>query len=163
MKIVLVEPEIPQNTGNIGRTCAVLGAQLNLIEPLGFSLEEKMVKRAGLDYWHLIDYVTYPSFSSFLKMNPETLLFFFSTKGAKVYTEVSYSADCALVFGKESAGLPEELLRAYPERCVRIPMKQEARSMNLANTVAVAAFEVMRQNNFPGLMLEGTPRSFSWS
>ncbi|WP_319417381.1 tRNA (cytidine(34)-2'-O)-methyltransferase [Marispirochaeta aestuarii] len=163
MKIVLVEPEIPQNTGNIGRTCAALGAQLNLIEPLGFSLEEKMVKRAGLDYWHLIDYARYPSFSAFLEANPGTPLFFLSTKGAKVYTELSYPADCALVFGRESAGLPEELLQAHPERCIRIPMREEARSMNLANSVAIAAFEVMRQNNFPGLLREGIPRTFSWS
>ncbi|WP_319561719.1 tRNA (cytidine(34)-2'-O)-methyltransferase [Marispirochaeta sp.] len=163
MKIVLVEPEIPQNTGNIGRTCAALGAQLNLIEPLGFSLEEKMVKRAGLDYWHLLDYAIYQDFDAFLVANPRVPLFFLSTKGARVYTDLSYPADCALVFGKESAGLPESLLQAHPGSCVRIPLREEARSINLSNSVAIAAFEVMRQNNFPGLLLEGSPRTFSWT
>ena len=122
MKIVLFEPEIPQNTGNISRTCAVLGAELHLIEPLGFSLEEKMVRRAGLDYWHMVTVVTHPSIAAFFSAYPDLPGFYVSTKAKKLYTQPRYPADCALIFGKESAGLPETLLKENPETTVRIPM-----------------------------------------
>lgn len=162
MKIVLVEPEIPQNTGNISRTCAATGAELHLIEPLGFSLEEKMVRRAGLDYWHLVTVRTHASLDAFIREYPDLPLFFLSTKAKRLYTEAVFPAECGLLFGKESAGLPEELLRQNPERCIRIPISSRARSLNLANAVAITAFEVLRQNDFAGLELIGTPRSFNW-
>ncbi len=162
MKIVLVEPEIPQNTGNISRTCAALGTELHLIEPLGFSLEEKMVRRAGLDYWHLVTVVTHPDINSFFSQFPDLPKFYASTKGRNIYTEVNYPEECALIFGKESAGLPESLLRENPDTAVRIPIIKEARSLNLANTVAIMAFEVLRQNGFPGMKTAGTPVSFNW-
>ena len=163
MKIVLVEPEIPQNTGNIGRTCAAVGAELHLIEPLGFSLEEKMVRRAGLDYWHLLTVVTHPSLEAFFASYPDVSAYYFSTKAPRLYTDIDYPLDCALLFGKESAGLPEELLKQQPERVVRIPLTGPARSLNLANAVAISAFEVLRQHGFPGLKHQGNPVSFSWS
>ena len=162
MKIVLVEPEIPQNTGNISRTCAAVGAELHLIEPLGFSLEEKMVRRAGLDYWHLVKVVTHPSLEAFMQENPELPKFYVTTKGRLLYTEASYPKECALIFGKESAGLPEELLQRNPDSSVRIPLRAEARSLNLANAVAIMSFEVLRQNDFSGQLLQGAPRSFDW-
>lgn len=162
MKIVLVEPEIPQNTGNISRTCAATGAELHLIDPIGFSLEEKMVRRAGLDYWHLVTIVRHPSLAAFFSAYTDIQAFFISTKGRRLYTEVAYPPDAALIFGKESAGLPEELLKANPETTVRIPIHRQARSLNLANAVAIASFELLRQNGFSGLLQRGTPRSFSW-
>jgi tRNA (cytidine/uridine-2'-O-)-methyltransferase len=162
VKIILVEPEIPQNTGNISRTCAATGAELHLIEPLGFSLEEKMVRRAGLDYWHLVTVRTHASLDAFIRDYPDLPLFFLSTKAKRLYTEAVFPEGCGLVFGKESAGLPEELLRRNPERCIRIPISSRARSLNLANAVAITAFEVLRQNNFNGMELSGTPRSFEW-
>lgn len=162
MKIVLVEPEIPQNTGNISRTCAATGAELHLIEPIGFSLEEKMVRRAGLDYWHLVTVVRHPSLEAFFQAHPGIPAFYISTKGKRRYTEVAYPREAALIFGKESAGLPEELLRSNPETTVRIPIHAQARSLNLANAVAITSFELLRQNDFSGLQQRGEPRSFSW-
>ncbi len=162
MKIVLVEPEIPQNTGNISRTCAATGSELHLIDPIGFSLEEKMVRRAGLDYWHLVTIVRHASLEAFFTAYPGIPAFYISTKGQKLYTEVSYPPDAALIFGKESAGLPEELLKANPETTVRIPIHEQARSLNLANAVAITSFELLRQNDFTGLKQRGAPRSFSW-
>ena len=155
MRIVLVEPEIPPNTGNIARTCAATGAELHLIEPLGFSVDEKHVKRAGLDYWHLVNLHLHPNFDSYVNKYGLDNTFFLSTKAAKGYSDVSYSGDFALVFGKETKGLPEELLAAHYESCVRIPMINEARSLNLANSVAIVLYEALRQNNFADLKARG--------
>ncbi len=151
MRIVLVEPEIPGNTGNIARMCAGTGMELHLIRPLGFSTDDKYLKRAGLDYWHLVQVYYHDSIDELLEAYPETPFYFFSTKAARMYTEVSYGPDDFLVFGKETAGLPEDLLRAHWETTVRIPMQSAARSMNLSNAAAVAAYEALRQLSFPGL------------
>lgn len=149
--IVLVEPEIPQNTGNISRTCAVVGAHLHLIEPLGFSIDEKHVKRAGLDYWDKLDLFTYPSLEDFFAKHPDGKFWYFSTKAAKRHTDVRYEEDTYLFFGKETKGLPEDLIYGNPDRAVRIPMRDELRSLNLSNSVAVAVYEVLRQRDFEGL------------
>ncbi|MBR4079405.1 MAG: tRNA (uridine(34)/cytosine(34)/5-carboxymethylaminomethyluridine(34)-2'-O)-methyltransferase TrmL [Christensenellaceae bacterium] len=149
--IVLVEPEIPQNTGNISRTCAVVGAQLHLIEPLGFSIDEKHVKRAGLDYWDKLQLFTYPSLEDFFAKHPDGKFWYFSTKAAKRHTDVVYEEDVYLFFGKETKGLPEELIFGNPDRAVRIPMRDELRSLNLSNSVAVAVYEVLRQRDFVDL------------
>ena len=151
MRIVLVEPEIPGNTGNIARLCAGTGMELHLVRPLGFSTDDKYLKRAGLDYWHLVQVFYHDSIDELLQTQTGTPFYFFSTKAAKIYTEVSYGEDDFLVFGKETAGLPEALLRAHWDTTVRIPMRSEARSMNLSNAVAVAAYEALRQLSFPGL------------
>lgn len=155
MHIVLVEPEIPQNTGNIARTCAATGAMLHLIKPLGFSLEDKYLKRAGLDYWNLMTFRIYENWQDFLEKNPGAQMRFFSTKAPRDYAEAQYSDGMYLVFGKETKGLDEELLRREYDRCVRIPMRPEARSLNLSNSVAIALFEALRQQDFPGLKAEG--------
>ncbi len=149
--IVLVEPEIPQNTGNISRTCAVVGAQLHLIEPLGFSIDEKHVKRAGLDYWDKLQLFTYPSLEDFFEKHPDGKFWYFSTKAAKRHTDVTYEEDTYLFFGKETKGLPEDLIYGNPDRAVRIPMRDELRSLNLSNSVAVAVYEVLRQRDFADL------------
>ena len=151
LNIVLVEPEIPQNTGNIARTCAATGAVLHLIEPLGFSLDEKAVRRAGLDYWHLVEVRTYKNLQEFFEKNPEGSYFYATTKGRHIYAEAQIPANAYLLFGKETKGLPEDLLKEHPERCMRIPMIHESRSLNLSNAVAVVAYDVLRQNGFPGL------------
>lgn len=155
MNIVLVEPEIPQNTGNIARTCAATGSHLHLIKPLGFSLADKYLKRAGLDYWNLMTYTVYESFEDFLQKNPGANCYFASTKAARSYCEVQYGEDDFLVFGRETKGLPEELLRENYDRCMRIPMRAEARSLNLSNSVAIVLYEALRQHSFRGLMEEG--------
>lgn len=155
MNIVLVEPEIPQNTGNIARTCAATGSHLHLIKPLGFSLADKYLKRAGLDYWNLMTYTVYENFEDFLEKNPDANCYFASTKAAHSYCEVQYGENDYLVFGRETKGLPEELLRENYERCVRIPMRKEARSLNLSNSVAIVLFEALRQQEFKGLAEEG--------
>lgn len=147
----MVEPEIPGNTGNIARLCAGTGMELHLVRPLGFSTDDKYLKRAGLDYWHLVQVFYHDSIDELLQTQTGTPFYFFSTKAAKIYTEVSYGEDDFLVFGKETAGLPEALLRAHWDTTVRIPMRSEARSMNLSNAVAVAAYEALRQLSFPGL------------
>jgi len=150
INIVLVEPEIPGNTGNISRTCAVVGARLHLIEPLGFSIDEKHLKRAGLDYWDKLPLLVYPNLTEFFERN-EGSIFYFSTKAKKRYTEVAYPEDCYLMFGKETAGLPEELIFSHPETAVRIPMREGLRSLNLGNSVAIAVYEALRQREFLSL------------
>lgn len=156
LHIVLVEPEIPQNTGNISRTCAATGAKLHLVEPLGFQIDDKKLKRAGLDYWPLLDITVYKNLEDFFSRNAGPF-YYFSTKANHVYTEISYPDTVYLVFGKETKGLPEPLLRHHPDRCVRLPMidNDAARSLNLSNSVAVGAYEVLRQWNFPAMRRQG--------
>ncbi len=151
LNIVLVEPEIPGNTGNISRTCAILGAHLHLIEPLGFSIDEKHLKRAGLDYWDKLKLTVYPDLDAFYAQNPGGDFYYFSTKASRTYTQVRYQEQSYLIFGKETKGLPEEIVYGNPERAVRIPMREGLRSLNLANSVAIAAYEAARQMGFPGL------------
>ncbi len=153
--IVLVEPEIPQNTGNISRTCAVTDCSLHLIKPLGFSIEEKHLKRAGLDYWQYLDLHVYENLDDFFNKNPNGDFYYFSTKAPKRYTDVSYPDGAFLIFGKETKGLPEELLEKNLSKCVRIPMKGELRSLNLSNSVAIAVYEALRQKDFAGLTTSG--------
>ena len=162
LNIVLVEPEIPQNTGNIARTCAATGARLHLVEPMGFRVDDKKLKRAGLDYWYLLDITYYSSLNDFFEKNPDGVFFYYSTKAKYKYTDVSYPDKTYIVFGKETAGLPEELLHDNSENCVRIPMISEARSLNLSNAAAVGAFEVLRQWGFPELLTEGRLRKYDW-
>ena len=151
INIELVEPEIPQNTGNIGRTCADTGSRLHLVRPLGFDISDRAVKRAGLDYWYLLDLQVYDSVWDFLSRNGDKPLWLATTKGARRYTEARFEEECWLVFGRESQGLPEWFRQMYPDRCLRIPMVGEARSMNLANSVAVMCYEALRQRDFAGL------------
>jgi tRNA (cytidine/uridine-2'-O-)-methyltransferase len=151
INIVLVEPEIPQNTGNIARTCAVTGTRLHLVRPLGFDISEKAVKRAGLDYWHLLDVRVYDSIDEFLELNGDKDLWLTSTKAENRYTEAAFKDDCYILFGKETAGLPAWLRERYISKCIRLPMISEARSLNLANTVAVICYEALRQQDFKGL------------
>ena len=164
LNIVLVEPQIPQNTGNIARTCAATGARLHLVEPMGFRIDDAKLKRAGLDYWHLLDITYYDSLDDFFEKNSDGKFFYFSTKATKIYSQVEYPDNCYLVFGKETAGLPEELLFANKESCVRLPMINDssARSLNLSNTVAIGVYEVLRQWNFPDLLLKGKLTKFDW-
>ena len=150
--IVIVEPEIPANTGNIARTCAVTGCSLHLVEPLGFSIDDKHLKRAGLDYWHLLDIHRYHNLEEFLQGKDPRLLFLSTTKGSRKYTDVIYPAGAYLLFGKETKGLPESLLKSMPEQCFRIPMKDGIRSLNLSNSVAVIVYEAFRQHDFCGLI-----------
>lgn len=153
--VVLVEPEIPQNTGNIARTCAATGARLHLVRPLGFSLDDRYLKRAGLDYWPLAQVSVHDDFPALAGALAGVPFFFFTTKGARPYTLYDYPPDAALVFGRETKGLPEALLKKYPGQCARIPMVEAARSLNLSNSVAVAVYEVLRQQGFAGLLQEG--------
>lgn len=161
INIVMVEPEIPQNTGNVARTCAATGARLHLVGPMGFKIDDKKLKRAGLDYWNLLDITYYDSIEEFFAKN-QGEFYFFTTKGRSVYSDVSYPDNCYLFFGKETKGLPEELLMQYPDRCVRLPMMGEARSLNLSNTVAIATYEVLRQWNFPELQNFGQLHNYRW-
>ena len=163
LNVVLVEPEIPQNTGNVARTCAATGARLHLVGPLGFSVDDRRLKRAGLDYWHLLDITYYESLSDFFGRNPGNF-FYFSTKARRVYTEPAYPDGCYLVFGKETRGLPERLLHDNPDSCVRIPMLSDpaARSLNLSNSVAIGVYEALRQWDFPGLLRSGQLREYRW-
>lgn len=163
LNIVLVEPQIPQNTGNIARTCAATGARLHLVEPMGFRVDDKKLKRAGLDYWYLLDITYYESWADFLSRNPDARCFFFTTKGRSLYSGKQYPDNAYLVFGREDAGLPETLLRQHPDDCVRLPMREEARSLNLSNTVAIGVYEVLRQWNFPVLQWKGELHNGSWS
>ncbi|TYO96247.1 tRNA (uridine(34)/cytosine(34)/5-carboxymethylaminomethyluridine(34)-2'-O)-methyltransferase TrmL [Desulfallas thermosapovorans] len=151
MHLVLVEPEIPANTGNVARTCAVTGAQLHLVKPLGFSVDDKHLKRAGLDYWHLLTIHYHDSFEDFLKAYPGCRFHLATTRAGQVYTNVHYGPDDFLVFGKETSGLPEDIIRRFWDKCIRIPMISQARSLNLSNSVAIVLFEALRQNGFPGL------------
>ena len=160
--IVLVEPEIPQNAGNIARTCAATGTHLHMIKPLGFEVSDKYLKRAGLDYWHLVDISYYDSFVELQAKYPESRFFFFTTKGRHRHSDVSFKDGDFLVFGKETRGLPEELLMQNEETCLRIPMFSEARSLNLSNSVAVALYEALRQNDYPNLLEEGELHHHKW-
>ena len=162
INIVLHEPEIPQNTGNIARTCAATGASLHLIRPMGFEVDDKKLKRAGLDYWHQLDITYYDGLDEFMNKHPNAVMYYFSTKAPRAYTEVTYGDEVFLVFGKESKGLPEELLKANKESCVRIPMRENLRSLNLSNAAAIAVYEVLRQHNFENLVEEGQLTRFSW-
>lgn len=162
LNIVLFEPEMPANTGNIGRTCVATNTRLHLIEPLGFQINDKMLKRAGLDYWDKLDVTTYLNFEDFCQKNPGAKIYMATTKAARSYTDVSYEDDCFIMFGKESAGIPEPILKAHPDTCVRIPMWGEIRSLNLSNSVAIVLYEALRQNDFMGLKMHGAPRTFSW-
>jgi len=165
LNIVLVEPQIPQNTGNIARTCAATGARLHLVEPMGFKVDNAKLKRAGLDYWHLLDITYYENLDDFFEKNKDGNFFYFSTKATKIYSEIEYPDNTYLVFGKETAGLPEELLLKNQERCVRLPMinNSAARSLNLSNSAAIGVYEVLRQWNFPDLLLKGKLTKFDWS
>lgn len=162
LNIVLVEPQIPQNTGNIARTCAVTGARLHIVKPMGFQIDNKRLKRAGLDYWHFLDISYYDDIEDFLsKTNGKC--FFFTTKALNRYTDVKYPDECYIIFGREDAGLPEELLFRNKENCVRIPMMPTLRSLNLSNSVAIAAYEILRQWDFPELQNSGSLTKFDWS
>ena len=162
LNIVLHEPEIPANTGNIGRTCVAVGARLHLIGPLGFSLSEKALKRAGMDYWKDLDVTVYIDYNDFLEKNPGAKIYMATTKAEKVYTEVSYEPDCYIMFGKESAGIPEEILVENRENCVRIPMMEKIRSLNLGNSAAIVLYEALRQNGFAGMEKEGALHRLTW-
>ena len=164
VNIVLLEPEMPANTGNIGRTCVATGARLHLIEPMGFKINEKSVKRAGLDYWQHLDVTVYDCFSDFLAKNPDARdrLYMATTKAKHVYSEVAYPEDCYLMFGKESAGIPEEILIDYEDTCIRIPMLESIRSLNLSNSAAIVLYEVLRQQGFRQMELEGELHRLKW-
>ena len=162
LNIVLLEPEIPANTGNIGRTCVAAGARLHLIEPLGFSLSEKALERAGMDYWKSLDVTTYIDYQDFLDRNPGAKIYMATTKARKVYTEAAYEPDCYIMFGKESAGIPEEILVENKENCVRIPMIGDIRSLNLGNSAAIILYEALRQNGFKGMEMEGDLHRLKW-
>ena len=162
MNIVLLEPEIPANTGNIGRTCVATGTRLHLIEPLGFQLSEKQLKRAGMDYWSKLDVITYVNYEDFLRKNPGARPYMATTKGPQIYTEAHFEPDCYIMFGKESAGIPEEILLENQERAIRIPMMGEIRSLNLSNSVAIVLYEALRQNDFSGMQLPGQLTRYHW-
>lgn len=162
MNIVLLEPEIPANTGNIGRTCVATGTKLHLIEPMGFRLNEKEIKRAGLDYWKDLDIAVYDNYQDFLDKNPNAKIYMATTKAPKAYTYVNFEPDCFIMFGKESAGIPEEILLNNKENSIRIPMIGDIRSLNLGNSVAIVLYEALRQNNFEGMNLKGQLHYHNW-
>ena len=162
INIVLHEPEIPQNTGNIARTCAATGASLHLIEPLGFRIDDAKLKRAGLDYWHQLDITYYKDLNDFYARNPDAQIYYFSTKAPQKYTDIKYPEKVYLMFGKETKGLPEELLRDNKSHCVRIPMRDSLRSLNLSNSAAIAVYEVFRQRDFEGLREAGELTKYEW-
>lgn len=162
MNIVLLEPEMPANTGNIGRTCVATNSRLHLIEPLGFKLNEKMLKRAGLDYWDKLDVTVYSDYQDFLDKNPGAKIYMATTKAHKVYTEPEYEPDCYIMFGKESAGIPEEILLDNQENCVRIPMWGDIRSLNLSNSVSIVLYETLRQNGFEKMQMQGELHHLKW-
>lgn len=162
MQIVLHQPEIPANTGNIGRTCVATGTPLHLIEPLGFRLDEKAIKRAGMDYWEHLDVHTYVNYEDFVQKNPGAKIWYATTKAKKCYTEVAFGPNDFIMFGKESAGIPEEILVDNEETCIRIPMCGEIRSLNLSNSVAIVLYEALRQNSFGGMEKEGELHRLSW-
>ncbi len=163
LNIVLHEPEMPANTGNIGRTCVATGARLHLIEPLGFLINDKSVKRAGLDYWDKLDVVVYDDYEDFLKKNPNAKIYMATTKAQKTYCDVHYEPDCYIMFGKESAGIPEEILVDHEDTSIRIPMIGDIRSLNLSNSVAIVLYEALRQNNFDHMNCEGHLHRLHWS
>lgn len=162
LNIVLLEPEMPANTGNIGRTCVATNTRLHLIEPLGFQINDKMLKRAGLDYWDKLDVTVYDNYEDFLEKNPGAKVYMATTKALKAYTHVNYEPDCYIMFGKESAGIPENILLENQERCVRIPMVGDIRSLNLSNSVAIVLYEALRQNNFEDMNLQGHLTRYEW-
>ena len=161
LNLVLVEPQIPQNTGNIARTCSVTGARLHIVKPMGFEVDDKKLKRAGLDYWHLLDITYYENWEDFRAKNPGPF-YYFTTKGRRVHSDVRYPDGAYLVFGREDAGLPEELLKENPEDCVRIPMRSEVRSLNLSNSVAIGVYEALRQWGYPELEQKGHLARLCW-
>ena len=163
MNIVLFEPEMPLNTGNIGRTCVATNTRLHLIEPLGFKLNEKAIHRAGLDYWDKLDVTVYCDYQDFLDKNPGAKIYMATTKAKHVYTDVRYEPDCYIMFGKESAGIPEEILVENEETCLRIPMWGDIRSLNLANSVAIVLYEALRQNGFEAMTMEGNLHRLHWN
>ncbi|MEE0884044.1 MAG: tRNA (cytidine(34)-2'-O)-methyltransferase [Faecalimonas sp.] len=163
LNIVLFEPEIPANTGNIGRTCVATNTRLHLIEPLGFRLDEKSLKRAGMDYWKDLDVTTYIDFNDFMEKNPGAKIYMATTKAPNVYTDVAYEPDCYIMFGKESAGIPEEILVNHKEESIRIPMVGDIRSLNLGNSVAIVLYEALRQNNFENMTKEGHLHRLEWN
>lgn len=161
LNVVLVEPEIPQNTGNVARTCAATGARLHLVRPLGFTIDDRKLKRAGLDYWHYLDITYYDGLADFFAKT-DGPYFFFTTKGRRAHSEVRYPDGAYLLFGKETAGLPESLLVQHPDACVRLPMREGLRSLNLSNTVAVGVYEALRQWDYPALQNQGRLREYDW-
>ena len=162
LNVVLVEPQIPQNTGNISRTCAVTGAKLHLVKPLGFEVSDKHLKRAGLDYWDKLDITYYDGLDDIFERTKGGVYYYFTTKARKVYSDAEYEDNCYLIFGREDKGLPEELLHDNKDSCVRIPMRPELRSLNLSNSVAIAVYETLRQWDYPDLSREGKLTRFSW-
>ena len=162
LNIVLFQPQIPQNTGNIARTCAATGARLHLVKPMGFTVDDKKLKRAGLDYWYLLDITYYESTEEFFEKNAGGSFFYLTTKGCKTFTETAFPENCYIIFGREDAGIPEEILKENPGTSLRIPMREEARSLNLSNTVAIVTYEVLRQWGYPGLLCEGKLTRFEW-
>ena len=162
LNIVLHEPEIPANTGNIGRTCVATGTRLHLIKPLGFDISDKAVKRAGLDYWPKLDVTVYESYEDFLERNPGAKIYYATTKGPQTYVDVQYEEDCFIMFGKESAGIPEEILVEHEETCIRIPMLPEIRSLNLSNSVAIVLYEALRQQGFESMQRDGELHRLHW-
>ena len=162
MHIVLYQPEIPANTGNIGRTCVATGTTLHLIEPLGFHLDEKSVKRAGMDYWDQLEVYRYMNFCEFLEAHPDAKIWMATTKAKYNYTEVAYGENDYIMFGKESAGIPEEILVEYGKNCIRIPMLPDTRSLNLSNAAAIVLYEALRQNSFRGMQIEGALHHLNW-
>lgn len=162
LNIVLFEPEIPANTGNIGRTCVATNTRLHLIEPLGFRLNEKNLKRAGMDYWEHLDVTTYIDYRDFMEKNPGAKIYMATTKSPNLYTDVKYEPDCYIMFGKESAGIPEEILMEHKENCIRIPMINDIRSLNLSNSVAIVLYEALRQHQFDHMQLKGQLHNHTW-
>ena len=162
LNIVLVEPEIPQNTGNIARTCAATGARLHIVKPMGFAIDDKKLKRAGLGYWYLLDLTYYENIDEFFEKNRDGKFFFFTTKAQRTHSDVEYTDKSFLIFGKETKGLPEELLLEHPEECVRIPMIDDARSLNLSNAVAIGTYEALRQMGYPTLQNKGQLHNYEW-
>ncbi|MCM1156341.1 MAG: tRNA (cytidine(34)-2'-O)-methyltransferase [Roseburia sp.] len=162
MHIILHQPEIPANTGNIGRTCVATGSSLHLIEPLGFRLDEKSVKRSGMDYWEQLEVTRYINYQEFLEKHPGAKIWMASTKAQKVYTEVSFDMDDFIMFGKESGGIPEEILVKNKENCIRIPMLEQIRSLNLSNSVAIVLYEALRQNGFGNMQRQGKLHRLHW-
>jgi tRNA (cytidine/uridine-2'-O-)-methyltransferase len=163
INIVLHEPEIPQNTGNIARTCAATGASLHIIKPMGFTIDDKKLKRAGLDYWDKLNITYYENLEDFYSKNTGAVIYYYTTKAPVAYTEVAeYPERVYIMFGKESKGLPEELLKANKEHCVRIPMRDTLRSLNLSNSVAIAVYEILRRDNFDGLREDGNLTKYEW-
>ncbi len=163
LNIVLVEPEIPQNTGNIARTCACTGARLHIVKPMGFEVTDRNLKRSGLDYWHLLEIFYYENLEDFFEKNKGGDFFYFTTKARSRHSDATYPDGAFLLFGKETKGLPEKLLVAHPERCVRIPMMDECRSLNLSNSVAIAVYETLRQWDYPDLLCKGELHNYKWS